>query len=127
MILSVKAGNGKYPVVIEKDGLEKAASYFDLARKCLIVTDENIPKEYVEALSSQILQPYVYTLTPGEESKTLQSLEKIVSFMLEKGFDRSSAVVALGGGVVGDLAGFVSSVFLRGIDFQILQRGQRVF
>ena len=117
MILSVKSKNGTYPVIIEKGSLEKAGEVLSLSRKCLIVTDENIPKEYVDTLSSQCDIPFVFTLKAGEEYKSLESLNKIVSFMLEKGFDRKSCVVALGGGVVGDLAGFVASVFLRGVDF----------
>ena len=117
MILSVKSEKGTYPVHITPGGLSTVKEIFDLERKCLILTDENIPKEYVDTLAKNIKEPSLFVLKPGEDSKTLKSLQEIVSFMLEKGFDRKSAVVALGGGVVGDLGGFVAATFQRGIDF----------
>ena len=71
MVLSVKTGTGTYPVVISCGGLSQAGEHFNLCRKCLILTDENIPKSYIETLKEQIKEPFVYTTSSGEESKTL--------------------------------------------------------
>lgn len=58
-----------------------------------------------------------YTVCAGEKSKSLNEVDKIVEYALKEGLDRSSVVIALGGGVVGDLAGFVASIYMRGITF----------
>lgn len=106
-----------YDIVVERGILKRANEYLKLDRKVLIVTDSGIPKEYVKTLEALCKLPYTVTLEMGEGSKSLDSLEKICSVMLEKGFTRKDAVVALGGGVVGDMAGFSASVYMRGVDF----------
>jgi 3-dehydroquinate synthase len=83
----------------------------------MIVTDSGIPEEYVKTLAKLCREAYTLTLDMGEGSKSLASLERICTVMLEKGFSRKDAVVAIGGGVVGDMAGFAASVYMRGVDF----------
>ncbi|MBR2615605.1 MAG: 3-dehydroquinate synthase [Clostridia bacterium] len=117
MILNVKTSKGSYPIYLERGALSRAGEYLSLDRKCMIVTDSNIPTSYIETVSSFCGAPYVFTIEPGEDSKSLASFEAILGVMLEKKFTRTDCVVALGGGVVGDLAGFVASAFLRGGDF----------
>ncbi len=117
MILNVKTRTGSYPVILERDGVKRANQVFDLNRKCMIITDENIPKELVQTLFRQCGEAVVHTIVPGEASKTLAVWEEILSQMLTLSFTRRDCVIALGGGVVGDLAGFVASAFLRGVDF----------
>ena len=117
MILSVKTALSSYPIVLERGVLGKAAEYFKLDRRCLILTDGNIPKEYIETLSAQCGEPLVFVIPAGEESKTLEMLGQVIEAMLEAEFSRTDCVIALGGGVVGDLAGFVAASFQRGIDF----------
>lgn len=117
MILHVKTANGSYPIVLERGVLAKAGEYLNLRRRCLILTDENIPKEYIHTLSCLCDAPFVHVVTPGETSKSLSTFEEVIGGMLEKGFTRSDCVIALGGGVVGDLAGFVAASFQRGVDF----------
>lgn len=117
MILSVKTALSSYPIVLERGVLARAAEHLRLDRRCLILTDENIPREYIDTLSSQCREPKVFAIPAGESSKTLEMLGKVIETMLEAEFSRSDCVVALGGGVVGDLAGFVAASFQRGIDF----------
>ncbi|MBQ3076127.1 MAG: 3-dehydroquinate synthase [Clostridia bacterium] len=117
MILSVKTALSSYPIVLERGVLARAAEHLRLDRRCLILTDENIPREYIDTLSSQCREPKVFVIPAGESSKTLEMLGKVIETMLEAEFSRSDCVVALGGGVVGDLAGFVAASFQRGIDF----------
>lgn len=104
-------------VIIRKGALEKASEYMDLDRKVLIVTDSGIPKKYVSCLKKQCGKPFVVTLPAGEESKNLDNYVTIESMMLRDGFGRGDCVVALGGGMVGDISGFAASTYMRGINF----------
>lgn len=86
----------------------------------LIITDDCVAKHYLEKIEASIDQSYTvhhFILENGESSKSFQNYYDIQSFALEKGLDRNSVVIALGGGVVGDIAGFVASTFMRGIKF----------
>lgn len=117
MILNVKTALSSYPIVLERGVLKNARAHLNLDRRCLILTDENIPESYVETLSAQCAEPHVFVIPAGEGSKTLEMFGKILEAMLEADFSRSDCVVALGGGVVGDLAGYVAASFQRGVDF----------
>jgi len=117
MILKVKTGSGEYPIFLERGGLSRLGERICLNRKCMIVSDENIPAKFKDRLAKACGEPYFYILPPGEDSKCLRSFEECLGRMLEAGFTRTDCVIALGGGVVGDLAGFVASAYLRGVDF----------
>ena len=117
MILSVKTALSSYPIVLERGVLKKAKEHLLLNRKCMIVTDDNIPRNYVDTVSAQCADPYVFTVPAGEGSKSMETFGRILEEMLEKEFSRTDCVIALGGGVVGDLAGFVAASFQRGVDF----------
>ena len=117
MILNVKTALSSYPIILERGVVKKAGEHLNLKRRCLILTDENIPTSYVKTLSAQCEEPRVFVIPAGEESKTLEMFGRILEAMLEADFSRSDCVVALGGGVVGDLAGYVAASFQRGVDF----------
>lgn len=89
------------------------------ASRLLVVTDSNVAPLHLDALVSRLGGYEVHTLTlpAGEEHKTLDSVVSILTKMKENSFDRDDAVIALGGGVVGDIAAFSASVYMRGIDF----------
>jgi 3-dehydroquinate synthase len=86
---------------------------------CAIVTDSNVEKLYgarvQDALRKSGFAPVVISVPPGEASKSFATLELLYDRMTEVGLDRASSVFALGGGVVGDLAGFAAATFLRGV------------
>lgn len=117
MIISVTTRDGEYPIHLERGCLDRAAALLNLDRKCMIVTDDGIPAEYVKTLEKQCKDATVFVIPQGEGSKSLSSFEAILGKMLTAGYTRTDCVIALGGGVVGDLAGFVASAFLRGVDF----------
>lgn len=117
MILTMELGADSYPIIIERSALKKAADHLNLHRRVLILTDDGVPKEYAETLASQCAEPHILTLPQGEETKCMASFEKVLGEMLSKGFTRKDCVAAVGGGVVGDLAGFAASAYMRGIDF----------
>ena len=118
MIVQVRPGGGCYDVVIEHGSLGRVGELLRLDhRRVMLVTDSGVPRQYAETVAAQCGRPEIFTVPQGEASKSFPMLEKILSQMLSCGFTRDDCVVAVGGGVVGDLAGFVSAVYMRGIDF----------
>ena len=117
MILQVSPGGTAYDIVLERGCLRRAGDLLDTSRKALVVTDDGVPRMYAEAAASQCREAEVFCVAQGEESKSFQTLESVLSRMLALGFSRGDCVIAVGGGVVGDLAGFAASVYMRGIDF----------
>ena len=113
----IHVGAGSYDVFVERGALDQAGKLLSLDRKVLVVTDSGVPAEYAAKVAKQCREAHVVTVPEGEGSKSLATLEVLLSAMLQNGFDRSDCVAAVGGGVVGDLAGFAASVFMRGIDF----------
>ena len=86
----------------------------------LIITDDKVAPLYLKDIKSSINKEHLvheYIVPNGEASKSFQTYYDIQGFALEKGLDRRSLIIALGGGVVGDLAGFVAATFMRGIAF----------
>ena len=104
-----RSGDIRYRITVGRGILERAAELFDLNRKVLIVTDSGVPSEYSSAILSQCPQGCVFTLQQGEGNKTLASVESVLRELLTLGFTRSDAIVAVGGGTVGDIAGFAAS------------------
>ena len=117
MILNVNLGDKGYDIVVEKGCLNNAGKYLNLNRKVLILTDSGVPEEYSKKVLKDCTQGYIYVIEQGEKSKSFKSYMEILRFMLEKSFDRNDLLVACGGGVCGDLGGFVASTYMRGIDF----------
>ena len=117
MTLSMNLGANSYDIIIEHGALAKAGEYLNLNRKILIVTDDGVPSVYAETVAKQCKSPVKITVSQGENSKGFATLELLCKTMLENGFTRTDAVVAVGGGVVGDLSGFAAATFMRGIDF----------
>ncbi len=117
MQFSVRHALGSYNVYCERGALSHIGDYFSLDRRVLIVTDAGVPKEYAEAVAACCKAPTILTVAEGEESKSIATLEALCETMLENGFTRSDCVVAVGGGVCGDLGGFAASIYMRGIDF----------
>ena len=117
MILHMDLENRGYDIRVERGGLHRAGEWLNLNRRVLIVTDDGVPAEYAEQIAVQCKAPLTVVLPQGEESKSFASLELLCDKMLQAGFTRSDCVVAVGGGVMGDLAGFAASCYMRGIDF----------
>lgn len=117
MIISVSTSTGKYNIYIERGILNSVRDIFNLSRKVLIVTDSGVPQCYSETVASQSKEPYTVVIRQGEASKCFENYKMLLSKMVQYGFTRSDCVVAVGGGVVGDLAGFVASSYMRGVDF----------
>ncbi len=122
--IEVPLDDRTYPIYV---GAGMTASFapscrqHNIANRVVIVTDTNVGKLYLRPLEKNLLhfkfQVSSIVLPPGERQKTLQRANQIFTKMLQDGVGRKSAVVALGGGVIGDLAGFVAAVYHRGVQF----------
>lgn len=117
MIITVSSSSHKYDILLQRGGLNKAGEQFDLARRVLIVTDSGVPREYAERVAGQCLSPVVEVIAQGEQSKCFDTYKHLLGVLVKQNFTRGDCVVAVGGGVVGDLAGFVAASYMRGIDF----------
>ncbi|KQO17392.1 3-dehydroquinate synthase [Paenibacillus sp. Leaf72] len=124
--LTVDLGERSYPIYIGEGLLQEAPSFFEkhgISKKSplLIISDDKVAPHYLEPLANTLsaagFQPSTAIVPSGESSKSLAMLEDLVTHALKAGLDRKSAIVALGGGVVGDLAGFVAASYMRGVKF----------
>lgn len=115
--LMVRTSQGEYPVHILQGGLHRAGELFHLDRKVMVVTDSGVPEEYVMAVASQCDQAVVFSFRQGETSKNMDTYTALLDALSTNGFCRTDCVVAVGGGVVGDLAGFAAATYMRGVDF----------
>lgn len=121
--LRVNAGGG-YDILIERGLLkncgEKIKSVVS-AKKAAIISDTNVAPLYLETVEKSVneagIETVSYVFEAGESSKTTANLIKIVEFLAESGLTRNDCVIALGGGVCGDMAGFSAAVYLRGIKY----------
>ena len=117
------AGFSPYQVVVGRGLLAQAGTLCaPFARgRVAVVTDEIVAALHgatvLEALEAAGLKPRLVAVPAGEASKSFAELERVLDRMLAAGLDRSDLVVALGGGVVGDLAGLAAALFMRGVDF----------
>ncbi len=122
--LTVKASK-PYSVYIGENALNSLVEILDkdLAKKpnkVLIVSDSNVYAIYgerVKGLLDGYAETYSFVFTAGEQSKTLETAHSIITTLAENEFTRTDLLVALGGGVTGDITGFVAGIYLRGVDF----------
>ena len=113
-----------YDVVVGRGLMADAGrriAVFAPQRRTVIVTDETVAALHAPALQASLteagIDSVVVAVPAGEASKSFEQLEAVLDRLLAEGLDRKSLVVALGGGVVGDLAGLAAALFMRGIDF----------
>ena len=117
MIISVKTELGGYDIILERGILSSVSKYCDTTKKALIVTDSGVPEQYAKTVAQQFPKSIVKTIPQGETSKSFDTYKELLSVMCENEFTRSDCVIAVGGGVVGDLSGFCASTYMRGITF----------
>ncbi|MEY8469181.1 3-dehydroquinate synthase [Faecalibaculum rodentium] len=117
MKLNVNLPGHGYPIYIERGSLTAAGQRIPVHRHTCIVTDDGIPAKWVNTVKDALPGSFVVTIPHGEGSKNLATMQQVLEQMAEAGMTRKDAVVAVGGGVCGDLAGFCAAVYMRGIDF----------
>ena len=122
-IVNVNLGDRTYPIYIGQQLIDSddILSKHVTSKKALIVTNDNIGPIYTERVRSKLqkqgVEVFEVQLPDGEEYKTMDNLMKIVDCAMENKLDRKSTMIALGGGVVGDMTGFAAAIYLRGIKF----------
>ena len=117
MTLTCPTKQGNYDIVIGRGVLGCTGAELDLDRKVLVVTDSGVPAIYADTVLAACREGVRFVLPQGEASKNLDNWQAVLGTLLDHGFTRSDAIVAVGGGVVGDLAGFAAASYMRGIDF----------
>ena len=121
MRLTVNLGADSYPIYIENNLLSRSASYIReifSGRRIMIISDDHVYPLYGNKLTEQLSRDYDcrrLILPHGEATKDFQTLPAVYTALLEAKISRSDLIIALGGGVIGDLAGFAASSFLRGV------------
>jgi len=120
-ILNVELGDKSYPIYIGRDLLSNK-TYFEKhisGQQVMVVTNSTIEDLYLERIKNLLnnFEVQVTIIPDGEHYKTLETVNSIFDALLDAKFDRSATLIALGGGVVGDITGFVAASYLRGIDF----------
>lgn len=120
-VLNVELGSRSYPIHIGAGLLDDAALFASLvkAEQVMVLTNEVVAPLYLERLRAHFSarRCEALVLPDGEAHKTLDSFGEVMGFMLEKRLERGALLVALGGGVIGDLGGFAAACYQRGIDF----------
>ncbi|MCZ6675061.1 MAG: 3-dehydroquinate synthase [Verrucomicrobia bacterium] len=119
--VELELGERSYPIWIgrntEEGVLETAAKLRSEQRRSAFLVDAGFAEKQTTFVSSMEELGPVLLLPAGEKTKSLEQLSSIYDFLAEQSFDRSSCIFAVGGGVIGDLAGFGAASYLRGIDF----------
>ncbi len=121
IVRHVQIGNG-YDVVVDWGGIARLAQYLTqcaLPKRIFLFTDSNIAQMYSKTIIQNLVEagfePQLYIVPAGEKSKSQEQLNAIYDWLLEQRAERREAIIALGGGVVGDLVGYVAATYLRGV------------
>lgn len=124
MELKVDLKDRSYPIIIEKGLINRVSEEIRKVykgKKIFIITDDNVNKYYGGKISEELkkndFEVKLLALKPGEQTKNFNTLPIVYNELLDFNLTRSDLIIALGGGVIGDLAGFVASTYLRGVDF----------
>ena len=118
MLIPVEMKNSSYDIVLERGALEKVDEYISIGdNKALIVTDSGVPEKYAKTVASKFKNSVIHVFPQGEGSKNFDNFKAICQKLLSENFSRKDAVIAVGGGVVGDMAGFAAACYMRGISF----------
>ena len=115
--LTMNLGARSYDIILKRGALENLYQFARLDRRVAVVTDSGVPAAYAQRVADQCREARIITVPQGEASKSFKILESVLQQMLEFNMGRGDLVIAVGGGVVGDLAGFAAAIYMRGIDF----------
>ena len=118
MKLTMKLNRSGYDIILKRGCLRNLHQFTNVQnRKVFVLTDSGLPAQYAQTVAGQCPNSTVYTVPQGEGSKSLKVYGQVLQAMLEFGMTRKDLLVAVGGGVVGDLGGFCAATFMRGIEF----------
>jgi 3-dehydroquinate synthase len=115
--IAVPHPTGSYQIHVGNGVIHSLHEIVGAKTTVAIISDANVAPLYAERVAQQFEQAYIFTVPAGEQYKTLETVNNLYGQLLDAGVDRKSVVVALGGGVVGDMGGFVAATYMRGIAF----------
>lgn len=117
MVINVHTKDRDYPVYLERGILKKAKELIGQRPHVFIVSDDGVDRKWLDCLKEQYPDAPVHIFKNGEASKNLTVWSEILASMLDHQVSRKDTVIALGGGVVGDMAGFAAACYMRGIRY----------
>ncbi len=117
MELRVATKQREYPIIIEKGVLRRTGTLIPDEGKLFIITDSGVPEIWKEELLEALGYPDMFLFRQGEASKCMRTYEEILRWLVHRKASRKDTIIALGGGVVGDLAGFAAATYMRGIRY----------
>ena len=119
MKLNVSCENGSYDVILGRSILSNLTQLYDFSKhnKILIVSDDGVPSMYIKEVKQQLANSFEFVFSSGEANKNIETFIKLQETLLEYEFTKSDLLIAIGGGVVGDLVGFTASTYKRGINY----------
>ena len=117
MKINVQLSEKTYPIYIEKNALQHIRDFIPDHTKTAIFYDSGLPEQWICLLQTQIPDALAICIPQGESSKNIKTYETMIQSLIKHQFTRQDAIIALGGGVVGDLSGFVAATYMRGIAF----------
>ena len=114
--------NNQYRIIIGKNSISKMniVPLIRSHKKLLLISDTGVPENIIKkitAITKNHSKVFVIILDQGEKAKSLSNYQSIINFLIDNKFDRSDGIIAVGGGVIGDISGFASSTYLRGISY----------
>jgi len=121
--LNIKTGNQKYPIYIGKNILNKLKKILKENlinfNQCLVIADKKVPKKLIDKALNSLPKnkTYLHYFSSSEKNKNQRTVNNILSILLSKNFNRNDCVISIGGGITGDVSGFASSMFKRGLKF----------
>ena len=121
--LQIKTNSQKYSILIGYNILHKIPKLLNENlidfNQCLVVVDKNVPKKLVNKVLSYLPKKRVtlHYFNSSEKNKNQKSIDKILSILLSKNFNRNDCLISIGGGITGDVSGFAASIFKRGLMF----------
>ncbi|CDC42649.1 3-dehydroquinate synthase [Firmicutes bacterium CAG:449] len=116
MKLNVNLKDKSYEVIVERGIIKNITPYVDIEKKFLIVSDDRIPNVYINTIKKQLKKVDVFIFPHGENNKSLKNYQLVIDKLIQGDYSRKDYIIALGGGVVTDLAGFVASTYKRGMN-----------
>ena len=121
--LIIKTNSEKYPIFIGKNLISKISSLMVnnsiKSKKCLLLVDRNVPKKIISEIKKKLRDKkvFLYNFNANEKNKNQTTINSILEILLNRNFSREDSLLAIGGGITGDVGGFAASLFKRGLCF----------